>query len=85
MQTRVQCSRVSGKILYKHIMKVFGLSFEATKCPHLQLEYAKWHLVDICKAQGATERTERKTFEPERFFELGRTRIGLERSGCTEM
>ena len=37
------------------------------------------------KAQGASIRTERKPFEPERFSELGRTRIGLERSGCTEI
>ena len=37
------------------------------------------------KAQGASDRTERKPFEPERFSALGRTRIGLERSGCTKM
>ena len=37
------------------------------------------------KAQGASIRTERKPFEPERFCEPGRTRIGLERSGYTEM
>ena len=37
------------------------------------------------KAQGTSERTQRKPFEPERFSELGRTRIGLERSGCTEI
>ena len=39
----------------------------------------------FCKAQGASECTERKPFEPEEFFELGRTRIGLGRSGCTEI
>ena len=39
----------------------------------------------ISKAQGASIRTERKPFEPGRFSELGRTRIGLGRSECTEM
>ena len=39
----------------------------------------------VYKAQGASERTKRKPSEPERFSELGRTRIGLERSGCTEI
>ena len=46
---------------------------------------AAFHNIYIAKAQGASIRTERKPFEPERFSELGRTRIGLERSGCTEM
>ena len=41
--------------------------------------------IKLIKAQGASARTERKPFEPERFSKLGRTRIGLERSGCTEI
>ena len=44
-------------------------------------EPGRW---SISKAQGASIRTERKPFEPESFSELGRTRIGLERSGCAE-
>ena len=39
----------------------------------------------LSKAQGGPERAERKPSEPERFFQLGRTRIGLERSGCAEI
>ena len=37
------------------------------------------------KAQGASGRTKRKPFESGKFSKLGRTRIGLDRSGCTEI